>query len=71
MDSEKTLSECVCWLLDFLSGGAKPRRIVSGEAIKAGFTKSQLKSARKVLRVKLIQSDGEFIQEDFWMLRGV
>lgn len=62
---------CVCWLLDFLGGGAKPRRIVSGEAIKIGFTKSQLKAARRVLKVRLIRADGCHISEDYWVLRGV
>lgn len=46
---EKNLSDCVVWLIDFLSRGAKPRRIVSGEAIKNNilFEKDDINNVNK------------------------
>lgn len=58
--------DCAIWLSKFLTV-AKPRREVTGEAIKQGFTKSQLRAARKILRVRLIRNAGDK-REDYWAI---
>lgn len=57
---------CAEWLNNFLDM-AKPRRVVSGEAIKQGFTKSQLKAARKIIGVQLMPQSRD-LSEDYWYI---
>ncbi|MEG2050911.1 MAG: hypothetical protein RR012_01275 [Oscillospiraceae bacterium] len=51
---------CSTWLKRYLiEKGATQTNVVSGEAIKQGFTRSELKEARKFLGVKCFNDSNE------------
>lgn len=74
MDQDR-IRNCAVWLNTFFNenGKLQPRRVVKGEALKAGFGQTELKQARKLLKVKLMQNfklnPAGTEMEDYWWLQ--